>query len=166
MVIINQKRLPLVNTSLSSELNAYEGIRVLTELCGSDAQKKGWHEDRPEDPTLLKIWQGNKLMLMVSELVEAHDEIRTGHTADDTYYPEPPLPSSLVAEVGVTKARELITADNKGKAQKPEGVPSELADTVIRIFDFCYTEKIDLGAMIQEKLEYNRTRAYKHGKQF
>jgi len=139
-------------TNTSPELSAIEGIRFLTELCGSDAQKKGWHEDRPEDPTLLKIWQGNKLMLMVSELVEAHDEIRTGHAANETYHPDAPAPGTITtAEV---------------KLYKPEGVPSELADTVIRILDFCYTEKIDLGQIIEEKLAYNRTRAYKHGKQF
>jgi hypothetical protein len=141
----------LSNTVTPEEL-ALDGIRFLTELCGSDAQKKGWHEDRPEDPALLQIWQGNKLMLMVSELVEAHDEIRTGHTADETYYPDAPAPGTITtAEV---------------KVYKPEGVPSELADTVIRIFDFCYTEGIDLGQIIQEKLTYNRTRAYKHGKAF
>jgi hypothetical protein len=46
---------------------------------------------------------------------------------------------------------------------KPEGVPSELADTVIRIFDFCFTENIDLGAIIEEKLAYNKTREQMHG---
>lgn len=114
----------------------FDSFRTLTEKCGADSAANGWHDDRPEDPAMLRHWQGNKLMLMVSELVEAHDELRNGHAADETYH-------SL--------------------GTKPEGVPSELADTVIRIFDFCYTEKIDLGAIIEEKLAYNRTRERMHG---
>ena len=149
---IHSKKRFTLTTTVTPESLAIDGIRFLTELCGSDAQKKGWHEDRPEDSALLGHWQGNKLMLMVSELVEAHDEIRTGHKADETYYPTAPAPGTITTQ--------------EVKVYKPEGVPSELADTVIRIFDFCYTEGIDLGSIIQEKLTYNRTRAYKHGKAF
>ena len=47
---------------------------------------------------------------------------------------------------------------------KPEGVPSELADIVIRVADLAWVEGIDLQAAIEEKLAYNRTRPYKHGK--
>ena len=44
------------------------------------------------------------------------------------------------------------------------GIPSELADVVIRIFDFCGGNDIDLEKVILEKMEYNETRPYKHGK--
>lgn len=37
---------------------------------------------------------------------------------------------------------------------------------MIRVLDFCYTEGIDLEAIIEEKLAYNATREYKHGKKF
>lgn len=127
--------------------SVFDSFRVLTEKCGSDSAAKGWHDDRPEGGVALANWQGNKLMLMVSELVEAHDELRNGHAADETYHP--------------TKTDGPTTMEVK--AYKPEGVPSELADTVIRVFDFCYTEKIDLGAIIEEKLAYNRTRERMHG---
>ena len=46
---------------------------------------------------------------------------------------------------------------------KPCGIPSELADVVIRIFDFCGGNDIDLEKIILEKMEYNETRPYKHG---
>jgi hypothetical protein len=131
-----------------TENNVFDSFRYLTELCGSASASKGWHEGRPEDPAMLGHWQGNKLMLMVSELVEAHDELRNGKAANETYYP--------------TKTGEIPERFD-GTLYTPEGVPSELADTVIRIFDFCYTEKIDLGAIIEEKLAYNRTREMMHG---
>ena len=49
---------------------------------------------------------------------------------------------------------------------KPEGVPSELADVVIRIMDMCEHYEIDLGAVIMEKHDFNKKRPYKHGKKF
>ncbi|WP_411721407.1 hypothetical protein, partial [Mycetocola sp.] len=76
------------------EVDAIDMFREMTELCGSNSAAKGWHDDRPEDPAMLGHWQGNKLMLMVSELVEAHDELRNGHAADETYYPTAPIPSA------------------------------------------------------------------------
>jgi len=135
-----------------TENNVFDSFRYLTEHCGSASASKGWHDGRPEDPAMLGHWQGNKLMLMVSELVEAHDELRNGRAASETYYPTSIIDSD--GEPSHTKA---------GALHKPEGVPSELADTVIRIFDFCYTEKIDLGAIIEEKLAYNVTREMMHG---
>lgn len=46
---------------------------------------------------------------------------------------------------------------------KPEGVPSELADVVIRIADMCGAYSIDLEAAIVEKVAFNATRPYRHG---
>ena len=154
-------------------------LRDMQQTIGKANDDKGFHEDRPKTMRIgatvagqkernaqLANWQGNKLLLIVSEVVEAHDEIRNGRAADETYYAEPQLPNSLVAEVGVAKARELITADAGDKPRKPEGVPSEIADAVIRCFDFAYTEGFDLAGIIAEKLEYNATRPFKHGKKF
>lgn len=46
---------------------------------------------------------------------------------------------------------------------KPEGVPTELADAVIRILDTCEVAGIDLGFEIERKMAYNETRAIRHG---
>jgi NTP pyrophosphatase (non-canonical NTP hydrolase) len=43
---------------------------------------------------------------------------------------------------------------------------AELADTVIRIFDLAGRHNIDLGAAIVEKMNYNLSRPYRHGKKF
>jgi len=47
---------------------------------------------------------------------------------------------------------------------KPEGLPSELADVVIRVADLCGMLEIDLNAEVALKMRYNRSRPYKHGK--
>ena len=46
---------------------------------------------------------------------------------------------------------------------KPEGLPSELADVVIRIADLCGALDIDLQAEVAAKLAYNKTRSHRHG---
>lgn len=76
---------------------------------------------------------GEKLMLMVSELSEALEDYRSGKT--EVYM----------------------------EGQKPCGLPTELADTVIRILDFCGYYNIDLASVMVEKAAYNETRPYRHG---
>lgn len=49
------------------------------------------------------------------------------------------------------------------EGQKPCGIPSEMADIVIRVMDACEFYGIDLEAAIYLKHEYNKTRPYKHG---
>ncbi len=49
---------------------------------------------------------------------------------------------------------------------KPEGVPMELADVVIRCFDMAAYYGIDLEAAILEKQKFNESRPYLHGKKF
>jgi NTP pyrophosphatase (non-canonical NTP hydrolase) len=126
-------------------------------------ESKGFHDDRPkpmrigstltgqkERQNALANWQGNKLLLIVSEVAEAQDEIRKGRAADETYYPT---------------SAETAKHPEEGP-HKPEGVPSEIADVVIRCFDFAATEGFDLGQIIAEKLAYNNTRPFMHGKKF
>ena len=46
---------------------------------------------------------------------------------------------------------------------KPEGVPIELADLIIRVLDTCEQYGIDIEAAIEMKIKYNETREYRHG---
>lgn len=80
---------------------------------------------------------GEVIALMHSELSEAFEEYRNGKKINETYYEQ---------------------------GEKPCGIPSELADVVIRVFDFCGGNDIDLEKIILEKMQYNETRPYKHGK--
>lgn len=46
---------------------------------------------------------------------------------------------------------------------KPDGVPIELADIVIRVMDFFGSQGWDLEQAIRMKADYNRQRPYRHG---
>lgn len=47
-----------------------------------------------------------------------------------------------------------------------DAVAEELADCCIRIFDYCGSRGIDLESALLKKIEFNKTRPYRHGKKF
>jgi hypothetical protein len=49
------------------------------------------------------------------------------------------------------------------KSGKPCGIPIELVDVIIRIFDAAGVYGIDLDDAYRVKTAYNRTRPYRHG---
>lgn len=59
-----------------------------------------------------------------------------------------------------SEVSEALEADRKGDA---ENFAEELADVCIRVFDLCGSKEIDLETAISKKMEYNKTRTYKHG---
>lgn len=129
------------------------------------ARNKGWHDT----PATF----GDRVALCHSELSEALEAYR------DVYEPamspmEPlyrnPETGSLTRDSGAYKEvfeeRGLSGGPeyvHKFVPHKPEGVGAELADVVIRIADMCGLYGIDLQARIEEKMEYNLTRPYRHG---
>ena len=47
--------------------------------------------------------------------------------------------------------------------KKPEGIAVEMADCLIRILDWSAAEEIDIEGIVRRKMEYNKTRPYRHG---
>lgn len=66
---------------------------------------------------------------------------------------------------------EALEADRKGilsddKIPAYSGLEAELADAVIRILDFAGRHNLRLGEAMIEKLAFNTSRPYKHGKAY
>jgi NTP pyrophosphatase (non-canonical NTP hydrolase) len=77
----------------------------------------------------------DKMILFHNEISEAVEEYRNGHPVTEIYI----------------------------KDGKPEGVPIELADCIIRILDFCAHYNLPIEDALRIKVDYNKTRPYRHG---
>ena len=71
--------------------------------------------------------------------------------------------SELSEALEVTRTGAKINESTYEKDGKPVGVDSELADVIIRVLDMCGFYNIDIARAVEEKLNYNKTRSYRHG---
>jgi NTP pyrophosphatase (non-canonical NTP hydrolase) len=128
-----------------------EGHRLRSDVAVARGHLEPTDPRRLAAESNLRNYYHAKLDLIVTEVAEAVEELRHGHQMDETYYPTKGDPDSPF---------------EKGEAFgpfKPEGIPSELADVVIRVWSLIGEVGIDLGPIIVEKLNYNATRAERHG---
>lgn len=119
-------------------------ISDLVQDAHRHAADRGFHDTKPPPEALAAgeghEWISAKLALIHSEVTEALEVIRDGHS-----------PAARVYE------------QDRGK---PLGFNSELADIVIRVADLAGAVGVDLEHAIKEKLAYNRGRTHRHGKAF
>ena len=105
----------------------------------ADMQQRAWQNSESHGFHEEPVDFSTRLMLIVSELAEAQEEERSGRPFTETYFSE------------------------KGA---PKGIPSELADVIIRVGDLAGVYGIDLEAAVRDKMAYNETRPHKHGKAY
>jgi NTP pyrophosphatase (non-canonical NTP hydrolase) len=108
-------------------------IKTLIEESHKTAIEKGWWNDTTGN----QVNVGNQFSNFHSEISEAWEEYRKGKGWDEIYY----RPSD----------------------GKPEGIPVEFADLLIRIFDTCGNYGIPLERALTEKLAFNKKRPMRHG---
>ena len=111
-------------------------VRDMQRAAWANSEAHGFHKVPALDAERLNF--ALKLLLIVCEVAEAWEEVRSGrHALNETYY----------------------RTDGK-----PEGVPAELADIAIRLGDLCGIAKVDLQDAVKEKAAYNAGRPMMHGK--
>ena len=111
-----------------------DAMRIATEHGFTDASV-------PED-----------LCLIHSELSEALEDHRDGRKPNEVYYRFPN---------GSTWSHPT---DASGALLKPAGIPSEIADVIIRALHFCGKHGIDIEQAVTEKMRFNASRPHKHNK--
>jgi NTP pyrophosphatase (non-canonical NTP hydrolase) len=118
-------------------------LKQMADRIHKMAVKKGWWDDpivhAEQCPMVMRRSIGDQFANFHAEISEAWEEYRNGHAMNEIYYNDGP---------------------DDGK---PEGVPIELADCIIRILDTCEQYGIDIEEAIKIKVEYNSGRPYRHG---
>lgn len=109
-------------------------LNQLRDEIHQNALEHGWWEEQRSF--------GEIIALCHSELSEALEEYRNGIQPNKIYH---------------------SWSSSESAAPKPEGVPIELADCIIRILDYCGQVGINIEEAVITKHEYNKTRPYKHG---
>lgn len=120
-----------------------KSINGLVKAAHTNAVNKGWWDEERSF--------GEIIALIHSEASEALEDYRVGEAPDHMWYER-------------NAAGLVLKSDKRNSVEdKPCGIPSELADIVIRVFDACGRYGIDLEQAILEKMEYNATRPQRHG---
>lgn len=108
-------------------------LNKIRDMAYKNSADKGWWEDIR--PGSVDVIP-EKLMLIVTEVAEAMEAYRINDF--DLYL-------------------------DKTNGEKPEGMPAELADIIIRVADLAGHLGIDLDEAVRVKMQHNETRPYRHG---
>lgn len=154
---------PKIDPTSAFAENLINGLAHLGKLVGEVNVSNGWDTSRgmianpgAYDPKWQVAHKIAELGLVDTEVSEAIEEIRHGRGMNELYY-------SGGFDMGTTPSQEREPIDRAGYPRKPEGVPSELADVLIRVLDIADAYRIDLGEAVVQKLNHNATRGMHHG---
>lgn len=146
-------------------------IKELCEKTYKNACEKGFYSEQEElnsnfnkynftdNLTDYVFYQivSTKLMLIVSELSESLEALRTNKVLARNLGAEPLPDFDIFSDVVFKDYFQNVIKDT---------FEDELADTAIRLFDLCGWLGIDLEGHIKAKMRYNATRECKHNKAF
>lgn len=165
-------------------------LNELARRINTTAQSKGWWFGETSEtelnghPVVCTVPRspGTVLALVHSEVSEALEEWRDGNALNRIYWTFKTTPSSnafvevvpsnqlkplrlvtLNGSFGIELPRDIELLRKNGIEANPEGVPIELADTLIRVFDACHEWGIDIEEAMRIKMDFNETRPHRHG---
>lgn len=126
-----------------------KGLNDLRDEAYACSKSHGFYDDGPPD-------FGMRMALIHSEISEALEDFRSGKGVGETWY-----------EISGQKTASASHQDIESGLNiphKPCGIPSEIADVIIRCLDFCGANGIDIEAVVRDKMAFNESRPHKHGR--
>lgn len=135
------------NVSIEKVMIGHLNLNELALTINQLNREKGFYEEPEELRALVKEYGNPKIVTYMEKLLFSnrislmHSELSEGLEGDRKDLMDDHLPHLPSREV-------------------------ELADALIRILDAAGAYKIDIARAVEEKLNYNRTRPYKHGKTY
>ena len=126
-------------------------LNHLRDACFEMSKSKGFHEELRPFPEVL--------CLIHSEVSEALEDHRLGREPTAHWY-------QAAGGVGSALYCPPPSFGQPLAGDKPCGIPSEMADIIIRVLDACGEYGIDIDRAVREKMAYNATRPHKHGKAY
>lgn len=124
-------------------------LRVMQERIAANNFAKGWRGDDQPVRTL-----GEDVALIHSEVSEALEEYRNGHDPSEIYFMHD-------KKCPIMPGRSYLFCSDC--IPKPEGVPIEFADVLVRLLDAADIYGFDLDKAVKIKMAYNETRPFRHG---
>ena len=127
-------------------------LNELRDEALQNATEKGFTQSSPAE----------MIALIHSELSEALECLREGTPPSKMQYSYAFGVSPCAQPTKAFASYSSPTGENIVRG-KPEGVPAEMADVIIRVLHFCGALGIDIDKAVKEKMAYNETRPFRHG---
>ena len=122
-------------------------LREIQDEIGVWSESRGWH-----NPHIAQLFNRHSVAGEITDLTEVEANAVASKLA---------LVHSEVSEaLEALRDRKVYEYFENGK---PGGVTTEIADVIIRCLDLLIQLNVDAEAAIAMKMEYNRTRPFKHG---
>jgi hypothetical protein len=153
---------------LDKQPTVYRGLNELAEEAHRTAVQHGWWGTERNF--------GEVIALIHSEASEALEDYRKGYSPERMSYKYKAKPGTqtvpmrmsgddveYLSPLGGWAPAEPAVMREFGYDVKPVGIPSEMADIIIRVLDACAAYGIDIEEAMRIKMAYNETRPYRHG---
>jgi hypothetical protein len=153
------------------ELNPLNGLAA--EIHDTAVSKGWWDEERSAAEVLVNIH---------GEVSEAWEDWRVGREQMTFMVRSDIYPREVAEEVGTAYRTFVAWADAQSRAEdvgdlpegvmdllvqygvaQPVGMEVEVVDVIIRCLDMLAARGTDIDKVMRTKMNYNRTRAYRHG---
>lgn len=149
-------------------------IQKLVTRAHTNAREKGFHDKELEGTE--ERYRTARLIELIDDISADVENFRRGelkavakprtrpverHDCDDDS-----MLMLMVTEISEARAGRYEYGRSvylRPKDGKPEGEVTELADIVIRVFDYAGKYKLNLGAAILQKMAWNKSRPKRHG---